>query len=169
MSCLSFSCLFEVFCLLAFIFNVKVNIIAWQYGDWLSSLGFCCLNYLTYILGGYCIYVNGIFKEKECFCIFTVFLWKAFHDCQFETGKIHVMSAYSVFLSSSSNFEPGGCICRSECYCPRLQRRISWVLSNAMFKQQQKAPKKCSKVCSHLSKVGVNYWISLKALLFVKL
>lgn len=114
-----FFCLFAVFCLLAFILNFKVNI-AWQHGDWLGFqvwVSAASDNYLTCILGGCCIYVNGIFKEKECFCIFTVFLWKTFHDCQFETGKIHVTSAYSVFLPSSSNFEPDGYIFRSQCYC----------------------------------------------------
>lgn len=70
--------------LVLFFFIFKGNhhgMAAWRLAR-LSSLGPCCLRQLSCIHFCIfcCIYVNGFFKEKECFYIFTVFLWKAFHN-----------------------------------------------------------------------------------------
>jgi len=84
---------------------LKAIIMTWQHGDWMgfqvciTSVFFCC------------VYVNGTFKEKECFYVLQYFCGRHFITVSWKLGSFtsHQHIVFS-FLSSSS-LEP----CGSEC------------------------------------------------------
>ena len=85
---------------------------AWRL-DGLSSLSPCCFRQTSRITSVFfcCVYVNGTFKEKECFYVLQYFCGRHFITVSWKLGSFtsHQHIVFS-FLSSSS-LEP----CGSEC------------------------------------------------------